>query len=443
MRYEALVAAGALQGGDPAQMAAADALQRLHDSLTSQQQPPLQRGLASRGAAAAPPHGVYLHGGVGRGKTALMDLFCTGLPAGVTRHRAHSHAWMLALHARLHATPRHRADPLAAVAADIAAQARVLCLDELEITDVADAVLLRRLYPALRKHGMVLVTTSNCAPEELYRGGLNRRELFAPFVADLRASCAVVSLDGGADYRTAATAAPLLYLTPLGVAAQAHMQRAWAALTGGAAAAAVAVPVPGAGRAVTAPAAHGRVCRFTFAELCGATLSAADYLALSGAFDAFLLTDVPATRSDDELRRFVNLVDVLYDTRRLLLLSAEAPLQALFAREAAAAPAAPLAASQLGLTQSGSALSGVSVSGAGGSSGRSTTMVGGVEWSATGRLGASLAHLGAGGGSFARAAAPRAASRLAEMTGRAWAASWAERHAAPRSWLALMGEGAM
>jgi cell division protein ZapE len=177
-------------------------------------------------------------------------------------------------------------------------------------------------------------------------------------------------------------------------------------------------------------------------QLCGASLSAADYLALCASFDAFLLVDVPAARGEDELRRFVNLVDVLYDAGKLLLLSADAPLDALFAAEQAALAdaarkaegAQPASASQLGLA--GGAASGVSVSGAGGSSGRSTTMVGGVEWSATGRVGASLAHLG--GGNFARAASPRAHSRLHQMTGRAWAAAWAERHAAPSGWLAAV-----
>jgi cell division protein ZapE len=173
-------------------------------------------------------------------------------------------------------------------------------------------------------------------------------------------------------------------------------------------------------------------------QLCGAPLSAADYLALCAVFDVFLLVGVPATRGEDELRRFVNLVDVLYDSGKLLLLSAHAPLDVLFAAEQAElaeatrkAQGAPTAsASQLGLA--GGATLGVSVSGAGGSSGRSTTMVGGVEWSATGRVGASLAHLG---GNFARAASPRAHSRLRQMMGRTWAAAWAERNTAPRGWL--------
>jgi cell division protein ZapE len=271
-RFDALVAAGALLGGDAAQAAAADALQALHAALVAAPEQEQQQAWPWRTkAAAAPgnagPRGVYLHGGVGRGKTALMDLFHASLPGSVPSERAHSHAWMLALHASLHAESRRggAADPLARVAAGVAARARVLCLDELEVTDVADAVLLRRVYAALRAHGTVLVTTSNASPEQLYRGGLNRGELFAPFVHALRQSCNVVCLDGGQDYRTAVNAAPLLYALR---AEEARLHRAWLALQPHAEPPhALAVPVPGAARSVLAPAARGRACRFTFAEV--------------------------------------------------------------------------------------------------------------------------------------------------------------------------------
>ncbi len=259
-RFEALVGDGALHGGDAAQNAAVDALQMLHAALHA----PRPRW----GAAPLPVAGVYLHGGVGRGKTALMDLFYGSLAASVPAQRVHSHAWMLSLHAALHAQRRGCADPLAAVAAAITADTRVLCLDELEVTDVADAVLLARLYKALRARGLVLVATSNCAPDALYRGGLNRNELFVPFVRDVRASCAVVCLDGGRDYRGDARGGAALPL----YASAAALQRAWDALAGAPPGSSAppaqpaAVPVPGAARRVAAPAALGRACRFTFEQ---------------------------------------------------------------------------------------------------------------------------------------------------------------------------------
>lgn len=436
-RFDALVASGVFRGGDAPQSSAADALQELYEALLAH---------SGRWRRKGAPKGVYLHGGVGRGKTALLDAFHASLQqAGVPSQRTHAHAWMLDLHAALHETPRSVADPLDSVAARIAASTRVLCLDELEVTDVADAVLLRRIYGALRARGTVLATTSNAAPEALYAGGLNRRELFEPFVAALSASCNVVCLDGGVDYRVTAggdDACPLLYMSSLGAATERRCDAAFAALApaDAAPATAVDVSVPGTMRSVRVPLASGRVARFTFRQLCGSTSSAADYLALCGAFDAFLLTDVPARRSEDELRRFINLVDLLYDAGKLLVLTAEVPLHALFAAEAdeQVRPAA-VCASQLGLTGGGAlTASGISVSGAGGASGRSTTMVGGVEWSATGRLGASLAHLASNGGSFACIAAPRAASRLRQMTRMPWAEAWAARHHAPPSWLALL-----
>jgi cell division protein ZapE len=199
-----------------------------------------------------------------------MDLFHASLSGSVRSERVHSHAWMLSLHASLHAESRRGGhDPLERVAAGVAARARVLCLDELEVTDVADAVLLRRVYAALRARGTLLVTTSNSAPEHLYRDGLNRGVLFVPFVRALRHSCHVVCLDGGQDYRTGVDAAPLLYASGASAAAQeARLHRAWLALEPHAGPPrALAVPVPRAARHVIAPAARGRACRFTFAEV--------------------------------------------------------------------------------------------------------------------------------------------------------------------------------
>ena len=433
MRYEELVRQGLLSSGDAAQLAAVDALQSLYDRL-------LAVPSTMWGTPAAALRGVYLHGQPGRGKTALMDMFHGCLVAsGVPAPREHSHRWMLSLHHRLHKLRGVR-NSLTAAARETVSGARVLCLDELEVSDVADASLLRQAYPALRGCGVTLVATSNCAPEALYRGGLNRDVLFAPFVAELRATCDVVSLDGGVDYRQQA-GAPLPSLYACGDGAAETLARTFAALAPpGVEPRATQVPVPGAARSVAVPAAAGRVCRFSFEELCSASLSAADYLALCTAFDAFVLDGVPAERSNDELRRFITLLDCLYDQNKLLALSAAQPLAQLFQAEtsgAARVRGVDSAASALGLRPTGAAADSLSVSGDGGSSGRSTTMIGNVEWSATGRSGASLAHLGAGG--FAAAAAPRAASRMAQMTSRAWVQAWAQRHAPPATWTLLLG----
>jgi len=434
-RYGELVRQGLLSNGDAAQLAAVDALQSLYERLLS-----VPRTLW--GTPAASLRGLYLHGSPGRGKTVLMDMFHGCLVAsGIPAPREHSHRWMLSLHQRLHSLRGVR-NSLAAAARETVSGARVLCLDELEISDVADASLLRQAYPALRACGTTLVFTSNCAPEALYRGGLNRDVLFAPFVADLRATCDVVSLDGGVDYRQLA-GPPLPSLYACGDSAADMLGRTFAALAPpGVRPQATHVPVPGAARSVAVPAAAGQVCRFSFDELCSATLSAADYLALCDTFDAFVLDGVPAERSNDELRRFITLLDCLYDQNKLLALSSAQPLARLFETETRSmgqAHGADSDASSLGLRPTNAAAGSLSVSGDGGSSGRSTTMIGNVEWSATGRSGASLAHLSAGG--FAAAAAPRAASRLAQMTSRAWVQAWAQRHAPPATWTLLLGSG--
>ena len=186
--YRALLASGALHA-DAAQLRAAAALQRLYGDLLAP-----ASAAAGAGGSAPLPSGVYLHGGVGRGKTRLMDLFHASLPPGLSV-RAHSHAYFLGLHAALHARRQGGASAVAAAATEALAGARVLCLDEVEISDIADAVLLRRVYAALRASGAALVATSNAAPERLYHRGLNRALLFLPFERELRGSADIVCLD--------------------------------------------------------------------------------------------------------------------------------------------------------------------------------------------------------------------------------------------------------
>jgi cell division protein ZapE len=465
--YEALIVACKLHP-DALQRRAVQSLQRLFTDLGTL--PPSSTG------ANAPPQGVFLHGGVGRGKTLLMDLFHRSLPPGLGL-RVHSHAFFLNLHARIHAQRVGGAGGVASATAHALGGARVLCLDELEVSDIADAVLLRRVFSGLCASRVALVSTSNCAPHQLYAGGLNRELLFLPCERELVGRCEVVRLDeglsgegGGRDYRaplgSGAAASPLLLPTPA---------------AGEAACAALAQPVGGSPppprpasvhaafeRTLQVPLACGSAyARFTFAGLCGAArLGAADYLALAKAYRAVVVTDVPAAqRSRDATRRLVTLVDILYEEGTLLVLvlaqeEGEAPLgleallaaeeeeEGLEAREAAflrgavvrgalaAGPAARGAGEALGLAPvpgTGAA----AVSAAGGASGRSALMVGqgggreAVEWSATGRTGASLANLGSGAGSFLRAAKRRCSSRLRQMMGWEWAEQWASRHSVP------------
>jgi len=282
--------------------------------------------------------------------------------------------------------------------------------------------LLLRLHAQLQSRGVALLATSNAAPEKQYAGGLNAA-LFQPaFARAVRASCDVLdlSLPSSADYRASEAATPF-YLRS-GAAAEAHLDSAWAAMlarTGAAPRSGEQVAVAGAGRAAFVPASAGGAARFTFAQLCGCgqntgAKSAADYSALLRRFDALVISDVPAASlwggagdGDDELRRFVNFVDLAYERRALLFLSADAPLPNQLDAAAAALPPSSL---EVGLF----------VTGEGGSSGRSTTMMApGVEWSATGRQGASLAALT--NRSFARSALPRCASRLRQMMAAAWA----------------------
>ncbi len=392
-RYEALLAGGALTLDVP-QREAVLALQEVHTRLRT---------------GVEPLRGLYLHSGPGRGKTRLASLL-----QGDEVRRVHFHDFMLDVHRRLH---RVRGD-FSALAAALAANTRVLSLDELEVTDVADALVLLRLWSELRRCGVALVATSNRAPEALYKGGLNAG-LFQPaFAQAVRESCRVICLDGGRDYRLASSPESHAAIRLCALTREAAA-RAWLAmLSAGGASSAVSVPVSGTSRRVAVPEACGRACRFTFDALCGGTArtSAADFAALALAFDVFLLDDVPLLGSDeDALRRFVILIDLLYERGKTLLISA---------REGAWRSPEQLFADSLISSGVGDAVTphnGLNVLGVGGASGRSTTMMSeSVEWSATGRHGARLADLSSG--RFTQLAVPRCASRLHEMSRVAWAA---------------------
>jgi cell division protein ZapE len=333
--YRAQVAAGVLSG-DPAQELAAEKLQSLHHALERYQprRPDSWKerfGLARR--AADPPSGLYIFGDVGRGKSMLMDLFFATAPLEKKR-RVHFHEFMLEVHARLHElrTTADRSssdDPLVTVAEQIAQHAWLLCFDELHVVNIADAMLLGRLFQALFERGTIVVATSNFPPDDLYRGGL-QRELFLPFIALLKDRLDLLHLDGRMDYRRARLMNLRVYHVPAGRAADRALDSAFQELSGACEGTIEDLPV--LGRTVRVPRAAGGVARFSFSELCGAPLSAADYLTISEAFHTVIVSDIPRLGPEraDEAKRFAALVDVLYEKQIKLICSAEAAPQDLY-----------------------------------------------------------------------------------------------------------------
>lgn len=334
--YDARVASGTL-ADDPAQRGVLPALDRLVAALVRHPQPSGKPGgLLGRifGAAAAPtpgpkPRGLYLWGGVGRGKSMLMDLLMEATPVDAKR-RVHFHEFMQEVHAGLNAA-RARADQDAVrpVAEAIAAKTRLFCFDEMQITDIADAMIVGRLFQVLFERGVMIVTTSNRAPEDLYKNGLNR-QLFLPFIALLRDMMLVVPLDSDRDHRQNRRAGDQVWFAPDDAGASAALDEIWDDETGGAAPTPRDLPIKG--RHVRIPAAAGRVARASFDDLCGQPLGPADYLALAEAFDLLILDHVPqlGPANYDRAKRFVTLIDALYEARVRLIASAAAPPDALY-----------------------------------------------------------------------------------------------------------------
>lgn len=276
--------------------------------------------------------GLYIHGSVGRGKTMLMDMFFAKAPVAAKR-RSHFHEFMADVHGRIHA---HRqklkagetkeSDPVPPVAASIFAEAELLCFDEFSVTDIADAMILGRLFTELFRLGCILITTSNVAPDNLYRDGLNR-SLFLPFLDLLKQHVDVVTLDSPTDYRMEKTASLPVYLSPLDGRSEAAMEATWHQVTGGKRA--VATEVPRKGRVIPVPEAVGRVARFAFSDLCEQPLGAADYLEIAEQFDIVFLQRVPllGPNKRNETKRFINLIDTFYDRTVRLFITAEAPAE--------------------------------------------------------------------------------------------------------------------
>ena len=320
-RYRERVADGAWRA-DPAQEQVAEKLAALEAALEAQ---PATGFLARFRKPEARQRGLYIHGDVGRGKTMLMDLFCAGVDVS-PRRRVHFHAFMRDVHARLHAARLSQTrDAIAPVARALAAGARLLCLDEMLVTDIADAMIIGRLFEGLLAAGTVIVTTSNLAPDRLYADGLNR-QLFMPFIRLIEERLDVVPLGGETDYRLGRVKAHETFLYPLSPEADARLQDLWQRLTDTEAGEALDIAV--LGRKLHVPqAAHG-CARFNFADLCEQPLGPPDYLALAGHFRNVFVEHIPALGPDqrNEARRFITLIDTLYDARaRLVASSAEPP----------------------------------------------------------------------------------------------------------------------
>jgi cell division protein ZapE len=271
-------------------------------------------------AAGGSPRGVYLWGGVGRGKTFLMDLFHASL-AGASR-REHFHRFMKDVHARL-AALRLVEDPLARVASSIAAEARVLCLDELFVSDIADAMILSGLFSALDTHGVVLVFTSNAPPDGLYRDGLQRAR-FLPAIALIERRCEVVNVDGGADYRLRQLEKAPLYLDSAAASTRAELEERFASIAGTRGESGGTLQVEG--RPIRVLRQSPDVAWFEFAELCEGPRGTADYMEIARDFHTVFVSGVPVfdASRENEARRFIALVDEFYDRSVKLVVSAAA-----------------------------------------------------------------------------------------------------------------------
>lgn len=334
--YEALLGTGELSP-DPGQEEIVSRLQVLHEALgqPDQAQPGLLARLFGKGEQTAAPLGLYIHGGVGRGKSMLMDLFFETAPVAQKR-RVHFHEFMLDCHGAIHKWRGARGndknsddgDPIPPLARRIADGARLLCFDEFQVNDVADAMILGRLFSELLGLGVVLVATSNRAPDELYEDGLNRK-LFLPFIELLKERLDVMALDGPTDYRLRRMKGVQVYHVPVNDETTERMRDAFFSMTDRDVEDAHMVPTAELqvqGRALFVPKSSKGVAVFSFKRLCANPLGAADYLAIAWRYHTVFIVAIPRMGPDqrNEAKRFVTLIDTLYENNVKLICSAAA-----------------------------------------------------------------------------------------------------------------------
>ncbi|MBF9232877.1 cell division protein ZapE [Microvirga alba] len=335
-RYDALVADGTIER-DAAQMVLLKQLETLAEGLRgfrlARKTSALGWLFSKRNPAA--PKGLYVWGSVGRGKTMLMDLFFEALPVQRKR-RVHFHAFMADVHERIHQWRQQLKngvvkgdDPIGPVAEALAQEAWVLCFDEFTVTDIADAMILGRLFTALFAQGVVVVATSNVDPDRLYEGGLNRT-LFLPFIVLLKERMSVMKLDARTDFRLEKLAGSPVFYTPANAHSHEALTHAFQNLSGRRHGESMTLTVKG--HPVEVPQAAGGVARFTFEDLCSKPLGASDYLMIAEEFHTVIVEDIPRMDFErrNEAKRFILLIDALYDSHVKLLASAEAEATELY-----------------------------------------------------------------------------------------------------------------
>ncbi|CAE6540435.1 unnamed protein product [Rhizoctonia solani] len=364
-KYNELVSTGILRD-DPHQRGVVGYLQALHDELCAFNPPHhteahanpkslfsrlFSTSASSAATATTSPKGLYLYGDVGTGKSMLMDLFYDTLPSEVrSKRRVHFHAFMVDVHKAIHASKAGGAgdkDPIPGVANDLARNAAILCFDEFQVTDIVDAMILRRLLESLMEAGVVFVMTSNRHPDDLYKNGIQRSS-FVPCIELLKERFHVVDLDSPTglfeftdhrltgsdrallDYRKIPRALSKVYFHPLTPENRSEIDKLFHALAGDHITTDRALSIWG--RQLRIPESAGRVARFSFSDLCGKPLSAADYIEVTREFETIFVTDVPSMDlgQKDMARRFITFIDACYESKTKLFISSEVPITQIF-----------------------------------------------------------------------------------------------------------------